>query len=187
MYELINLTANLENYHAKHQLSSVTFCKKSCKAFCILGKNLSVFFFGEFLKYFKKNSPHSWNSVKRVIGDKFQISKNIVKNCFYLYIVNYSRSWCFICQTNECVDYLEITWLKGYCYLSTFMENISNQSCSSNCGTPCRWDGLGHAGKCPSEGNFWSVNIDQGQVGMPQMPLLGHGNDKETPNWAYRD
>ena len=27
---------------------------------------------------------------------------------------------------------------------------------------------------------FGSVNIHQDQVGGPQMPLLGHGNDKET-------
>ena len=24
----------------------------------------------------------------------------------------------------------------------------------------------------------------QGQVGGPQVPLLGHGDDKETQNWA---
>ena len=29
-----------------------------------------------------------------------------------------------------------------------------------------------------------SVNVDQGQVGGPQVPLLGRGDDKETPNWA---
>ena len=27
---------------------------------------------------------------------------------------------------------------------------------------------------------FGSVNIDWGQVGGPQVPLLGHGDDKET-------
>ena len=31
---------------------------------------------------------------------------------------------------------------------------------------------------------FESVEVDWGQVGGPQVPLLGHGNDKETPNWA---
>ena len=31
---------------------------------------------------------------------------------------------------------------------------------------------------------FGSVNVDQGQVGGPQVPLLGRGDDKETPNWA---
>ena len=31
---------------------------------------------------------------------------------------------------------------------------------------------------------FGSVYIHQDQVGGPQMPLLGHGNDKETQNWA---
>ncbi len=25
---------------------------------------------------------------------------------------------------------------------------------------------------------------DQGQVGGTQVPLLGRGDDKETPNWA---
>ena len=27
----------------------------------------------------------------------------------------------------------------------------------------------------------------QGQVGGPQVPLLGHGNEVESPNWASRD
>ena len=27
---------------------------------------------------------------------------------------------------------------------------------------------------------------DQGQVGGPQVPLLGHGDEIETPNWACR-
>ena len=31
---------------------------------------------------------------------------------------------------------------------------------------------------------FGSVEVDRGQVGGPQVPLLGHGDDKETPNWA---
>ena len=34
---------------------------------------------------------------------------------------------------------------------------------------------------------FGSVNIDQVQVGGPQKPLLGRGDDKETPNWVLRD
>ena len=34
---------------------------------------------------------------------------------------------------------------------------------------------------------FGSVNIHQGQVGGPQVPLLGHGDEIETPNWACRD
>ena len=34
---------------------------------------------------------------------------------------------------------------------------------------------------------FGSVNIDQGQVGRPQVPLLHHGEDLETQNWACRD
>ena len=29
-----------------------------------------------------------------------------------------------------------------------------------------------------------SVNIDQGQVGRPQVPLPCREDDKETPNWA---
>ena len=33
---------------------------------------------------------------------------------------------------------------------------------------------------------FGSVEVDQGRVGEPQVPLLHHGNDIETPNWAYR-
>ena len=34
---------------------------------------------------------------------------------------------------------------------------------------------------------FGSVEVDQGQVGWPQVPLLGRGDDKGTPNWACRD
>ena len=34
---------------------------------------------------------------------------------------------------------------------------------------------------------FGSVNVDWGQVGGPQVPLPGRGDDKETPNWARRD
>ena len=33
---------------------------------------------------------------------------------------------------------------------------------------------------------FGSVNLDRGQVRGPQLPLLGRGDDKETPNWACR-
>ena len=29
-----------------------------------------------------------------------------------------------------------------------------------------------------------SVEVDMGQVSGPQVPLLGHGDDKETPNRA---
>ena len=29
-----------------------------------------------------------------------------------------------------------------------------------------------------------SINVDRGQVGGPQVPLLGRGDDKETPNWV---
>ena len=31
---------------------------------------------------------------------------------------------------------------------------------------------------------FGSVEVDRGQVGGPQVPLLGRRDDKETPNWA---
>ena len=31
---------------------------------------------------------------------------------------------------------------------------------------------------------FGSVEVDRGQVGGPRVPLLGHGDDNETPNWA---
>ena len=31
---------------------------------------------------------------------------------------------------------------------------------------------------------FGSVEVDQVQVSGPQVPLLGRGDDKETPNWA---
>ena len=34
---------------------------------------------------------------------------------------------------------------------------------------------------------FGSVEVDRGQVSGPQVPLLGHGDDKETPNLACRD
>ena len=31
---------------------------------------------------------------------------------------------------------------------------------------------------------FGSVDVDRGQVGGPQVPLLGRGDDKETQNWT---
>ena len=31
---------------------------------------------------------------------------------------------------------------------------------------------------------FGSVEVDRGQVGGPQVPLLSLRDDKETPNWA---
>ena len=31
---------------------------------------------------------------------------------------------------------------------------------------------------------FGSVEVDQGHVSGPQVPLLGRGDDKETQNWA---
>ena len=31
---------------------------------------------------------------------------------------------------------------------------------------------------------FGSVEVDRGQVSGPQVPLLGHRDDKEIPNWA---
>ena len=30
---------------------------------------------------------------------------------------------------------------------------------------------------------FGSIEVDQGQVSGPQVPLLGRGDDKETQNW----
>ena len=33
---------------------------------------------------------------------------------------------------------------------------------------------------------FGSVNTHQGQVGGPRVPLLGHGDETDTPNWACR-
>ena len=31
---------------------------------------------------------------------------------------------------------------------------------------------------------FGSIEVDRGQLGGPQVPLPGHGDDKETQNWA---
>ena len=31
---------------------------------------------------------------------------------------------------------------------------------------------------------FGSIEVDRDQVSGPQMPLLGHGDNKETQNWA---
>ena len=39
----------------------------------------------------------------------------------------------------------------------------------------------------PKKEFFGSVDVDRGQVSGPQVPLLGHGDDKETPYWACRD
>ena len=33
--------------------------------------------------------------------------------------------------------------------------------------------------------NFGLVNVDQGQVSGPQVPLPSRGDEKETPTWAY--
>ena len=44
--------------------------------------------------------------------------------------------------------------------------------------------GQGHAGDHTCKGIFLSINVDRGQVGGPQVPLLGHGDDKVTQNWA---
>ena len=43
--------------------------------------------------------------------------------------------WCFICQTKS--PYVYIKWLKEHCILSTFTENIPDQSWGSNRWTPC--------------------------------------------------
>ena len=34
---------------------------------------------------------------------------------------------------------------------------------------------------------FGSVDVDRGQFGGPQVPLLGRGDEVENPNWASRD
>ena len=34
---------------------------------------------------------------------------------------------------------------------------------------------------------FGSVNVHQDQVGGPQVPLLGHGDEIETQDWACKD
>ena len=34
---------------------------------------------------------------------------------------------------------------------------------------------------------FGSVNIHRGQVGGPQVPLLEHGDEIETQDWACKD
>ena len=34
---------------------------------------------------------------------------------------------------------------------------------------------------------FGSVDVDRGQVGGPQVPLLSLRDNKETPNWACMD
>ena len=34
------------------------------------------------------------------------------------------------------------------------------------------------------EGMSENVKVDRGQVGGPQVPLPGRGDDKETQNWA---
>ena len=39
-------------------------------------------------------------------------------------------------------------------------------------------------GNVPKEEFFGSVDVDRGEVGWPQVPLLGRGDDKETQNWA---
>ena len=43
--------------------------------------------------------------------------------------------WCFICQTKS--PHVDIKWLKGHCILSTYTENIPNQSWGSNRWTLC--------------------------------------------------
>ena len=45
------------------------------------------------------------------------------------------------------------------------------------------WDDQGHRRERPRKGIFGPVKVDHGQVGGPQVPPLGRGDDKETPNW----
>ena len=40
------------------------------------------------------------------------------------------------------IPHVKITLLKGYCVLSTFTEDIHNQSCSSDRGTPCSFSSV---------------------------------------------
>ena len=44
----------------------------------------------------------------------------------------------------------------------------------------------GMHGNVPKKKYFGSIDVDRGQVGGPQVPLLGRGDDKETRNWACR-
>ena len=50
---------------------------------------------------------------------------------------------------------------------------------------------IGHDGSSGQEMTNDEVGKDveggQGQVGGPQVPLLGHGDEIEIPNWACRD
>ena len=50
---------------------------------------------------------------------------------------------------------------------------------------------IGHVGTIGHEMENLEVSQPdqggQGQVGVPQVPLLGHGSEIETPNWACRD
>ena len=34
---------------------------------------------------------------------------------------------------------------------------------------------------------FGSIEVDRGQVGGPQVPLLGHEDEIESPHWVCRD
>ena len=50
---------------------------------------------------------------------------------------------------------------------------------------------IGHNGTSGQEMANDKVSLpqegDQGQVGGPQVPLPGHEDEIETPNWASRD
>ena len=45
------------------------------------------------------------------------------------------------------------------------------------------WEGQGHVSEGPRKGIFWIFVVGQDQVGGPQVPLLGRGDNKGTPNW----
>ena len=75
------------------------------------------------------------NTLEWDVGDKSQFCWNLIKKLFPSVSWEPLKvPWCFLCQTKS--PNVEIKWLKGYCVLSTFAENIFNQSCSSNRGTP---------------------------------------------------
>ena len=50
---------------------------------------------------------------------------------------------------------------------------------------------IGHVGtssqEIPNEEVSQRLQGGQGQVGGPQLPLLCHGNEIKSPNWACRD
>ena len=65
-----------------------------------------------------------------------------IENSAKIFILHFSEAslqipWCFIPQTKS--PTLVIKWLKGYCEIFTYVQEISNQSCQSNCYSPCMY------------------------------------------------